>query len=92
MSRRGTRASPVHARMRYEKMVPRAALLPQMRTPGYALILRLAVSTVLILNGTLETLVAIDSVIVVSVYVFGFFSAPSSATSGTACLPSFSCC
>ncbi|HEY6922950.1 MAG TPA: APC family permease [Steroidobacteraceae bacterium] len=43
-------------------------------TPAWALLLCLAVSSVLILSGTLETLIAIDSVLVVAVYVFGFSS------------------
>ncbi len=61
--------------MARDGLLPRAlAGTNQGGTPGSALILGLAVSTVLILSGTLETLIAIDSVIVVSVYVFGFSS------------------
>jgi len=43
-------------------------------TPGWALSVGLAVSSAFILSGTLETLIAIDSVLIVSVYVFGFSS------------------
>jgi APA family basic amino acid/polyamine antiporter len=43
-------------------------------TPAWALGLGVAVSFVLILSGTLETLIAIDSVLIVAVYVFGFSS------------------
>lgn len=59
----------------------RDALLPgtlagtnQGGTPTGALLLGLAVSSVLILSGSLETLIAIDSVLIVAVYVFGFSS------------------
>src|SRR5262249_52187529 len=43
-------------------------------TPVWALLLGLAVSSVFILSGTLETLIAVDSVLIVAVYVFGFAS------------------
>jgi basic amino acid/polyamine antiporter, APA family len=43
-------------------------------TPAWALLLGVALSFVLVLSGTLETLIAIDSVLIVAVYVFGFSS------------------
>ena len=43
-------------------------------TPAWALLLCTCVGVALILSGTLETLIAIDSVIIVAVYVSGFAS------------------
>ena len=56
-------------------LLPRAlAGTNQGGTPAAALLVGLAVSSVLILSGTLETLIAVDSFIVVAVYVFAFSS------------------
>jgi basic amino acid/polyamine antiporter, APA family len=61
--------------MARDRLLPsRLTSVNQGGTPAWALFLCLIVSVALILGGTFETLVAIDSVIVGAVYVSGFAS------------------
>jgi basic amino acid/polyamine antiporter, APA family len=61
--------------MARDRLLPRRlTTVNQGGTPGWALIFGLLVGVALILSGTLETLIAMDSVVIIALYVSGFAS------------------